>query len=103
MKHLLFFILTIISINFISCKKEVGGCMDPVALNYAPDADFSDNSLCSYDCSCGYITDDNNYPNYTLSVKNICSGNTQTFYVTYDVWFNNYVGDYFCFSNVSSW
>ena len=102
MKHLLIF-LTILSITVVSCKKEVGGCMDPIATNYNPNADFSDNNLCTYDCSCGYITNDDNTNGYTLTVQNICSGNVQTFTVSYDTWFNNYVGDYMCFSNVESW
>ena len=61
------------------------------------------------DANCGIIIDDpivtdaNGNLNYGLTIVNDCSGNTQTFYFTYDVWFNNYVDDYFCVENVSSW
>ena len=59
--------------------------------------------------NCGVITNDpldwdaNGNILYGLTIKNDCSGNTQTFYFTYETWLTSYVGDYFCISNVSSW
>lgn len=106
MKYIIIFLLTIFTLSIVSCKKDVGGCMDPYATNYNPDADFSDNSLCDYDCSCGIITNDgiDSMTNcYWLEIKNDCSGNYKRFCFSYDVWFNNYVGDHFCVTNVSSW
>lgn len=54
-------------------------------------------------CTCGTITDDEITNCYTLSVRNECSGNVKTFCFDQDVWFNNYVGNYFCISNVQPW
>ena len=56
-------------------------------------------------CNCGVITNDeiNSDGDYTLSIRNSCSNNVETFVFTYDVWFNNYVGDEFCVTNVDSW
>jgi hypothetical protein len=59
-------------------------------------------------CNCGTITNDNvnSTPNglvYTLSIKNSCSGNTQTFIFDQQTWFDNQVGDDFCVYNVDSW
>lgn len=96
----------LIILTLQSCKKDVGGCMDPVATNYNPDADFADNSLCNYNCSCGYITSDgiDSQTNcYWLEIENDCSGNRKKFCFDYNIWFNNYVGDHFCVTNVSSW
>ena len=54
-------------------------------------------------CTCGRIVDDEITSCYTLSIKNECSGTVKTFCFTQDVWFNNYVGDYFCVGNVQPW
>lgn len=66
-------------------------------------------SCATCDENCGIIIDDpivtdaNGNLNYGLTIENDCSGNTKTFYFTYDVWLNNYVDDYFCVQNVASW
>ena len=65
-----------------------------------------DNGLCQYDYSCGIITNDGiDYSTncYWLEIRNYCSNNTKRFCFSYDVWFNNYVGNHFCVTNVSSW
>jgi hypothetical protein len=55
-------------------------------------------------CNCGLIVDDPIVGNqYGLTITNDCSGNTQTFYFSESVWFNSYVGDNFCITNVPSW
>ncbi len=128
MKHIVFLILTILSLSVTSCKKDAGGCTDYMAsnydweaeyddgscvyvrgcidqnaLNYNPDAAYDDGS-CEYNCSCGYVTDDGVDGNgYFLTVRNACSNNIRTFYVDIDTWLNYFYGDYICFSNVSSW
>lgn len=119
-------LLLLLSLILFSCKKKEGctdlmaenydyeaevddgscvynrGCMDIYATNYDPYAIQEDGS-CQYNCSCGWITDDDNSNGYTLTVRNICSGNYRTFTVSFDTWFNNYVGDYICFNNTNPW
>ena len=57
------------------------------------------------DCNCGVITNDEILENncYSLTIRNDCSDNYETFCFDYDVWFDNYVGDNFCVTNVDSW
>jgi hypothetical protein len=56
------------------------------------------------DCNCGVITDDQIIGGeYTLSIRNDCTNNVETFIFSYDVWFNAYVGEDFCVTNVESW
>ena len=70
--------------------------------------------LCFQSCetcdeTCGIIIDDpiitdaDGNLNYGLTIENDCSGNEKTFYFTEDIWMNNYVDDYFCVTDVSSW
>jgi hypothetical protein len=60
-------------------------------------------------CNCGVITDDaiefdaNGDIYYSLTIKNDCSDNLGKYYFSQDVWMNNYVGNNFCVTNVSSW
>ena len=50
------------------------------------------------DCKCGVIQDDaiENSNQFTLKIKNDCSGNTQKFYVTLNTWMDGVVGEPFC-------
>jgi hypothetical protein len=116
MKYILFFSLAIFSLLVISCKKEVGGCADPIAINYNADADFSDNSLCEYNCSCGNVlqqelTINPNWPGtiedpdysefwiYSISIKNVCSDNLKNF--TSDT--TLVIGEYICIDTLDYW
>lgn len=57
-------------------------------------------------CNCGIIANDgiDSTTNCNwLEIRNECSGNLKKFCFDEDVWMNNYVGDRFCVSNVSSW
>ena len=91
MKKLL--LTLIIGLSIISCKKE----------------DIQPTPPAPQECNCGIITDDdiiidaNGDYYYSLTIKNDCSGNLGTYYFSQDIWLNNYVGGYFCISNVSSW
>jgi hypothetical protein len=78
MKKLMIVLLTIIALG--SCKKD--------ALK---------------DCNCGIITDDaiENADDFTLTIKNDCSGNTKKFYVTLSTWMDGVVGENFCMNQ--SW
>ena len=59
------------------------------------------------DCrpNCGVITDDEILPNdcYSLSIRNECSNNIETYCFSYDVWMDNYVGNSICLNDVDSW
>jgi hypothetical protein len=57
-------------------------------------------------CNCGTIANDgiDSATNcYWLEIRNECSGNLKKFCFDQDVWTNNYVGDRFCVTNVTSW
>ena len=57
-------------------------------------------------CNCGIIANDgiDSATNcYWLEIRNECSGNKKKFCFDEDIWTNNYVGDRFCVSNVTSW
>jgi hypothetical protein len=73
MKKIMIVLLTIIALS--SCKKD--------ALK---------------NCKCGVITDDaiENSNDFTLTIKNDCSGNTKKFYVTLNTWMDGVVGEPFC-------
>lgn len=76
-----------------SCYKE-----DPVEPKYG------NPSTTPINCNCGIIIDDPIISSaYYLTVNNNCTGNTQTFSVSYSVWLNGYVGEDICFSNIQSW
>lgn len=55
-------------------------------------------------CNCGQVRadwiDDNGY---ALWVRNLCSGNYKTFYVSSSVWMNKYEGDNYCSHEVNQW
>ena len=73
MKKLILVLLTIIALG--SCKKDT-----------------------LKDCKCGIITDDaiENADDFTLTIKNDCSGNTKKFYVYLNTWMDGVVGENFC-------
>lgn len=71
-----------LSIGLMGCKKE----------NVAPNKT----------CNCGVIMSDS-ASNYSVDIKNDCSGNTQTFYLSESDWMTAYVGTNFCITNVTSW
>ena len=70
---------------------------------------FLFSSCAKEDCNCGIITDDQIIINsdlstdYTLSIRNNCSDNVETFIFDYDTWLDNHVGDELCVTNVDEW
>tara|TARA_R110001592_G_scaffold350650_1_gene646952 strand:- start:20 stop:256 length:237 start_codon:yes stop_codon:yes gene_type:complete len=55
-------------------------------------------------CNCGVITNDEILDDcYSLTIKSDCSNNNKTFCFSYDIWFNNSVGDDFCVTNEDGW
>lgn len=90
MKKILFTILVSLLILLPSCKKE------------EEEKPVEDNRQ----CNCGTIANDgiDSATNcYWLEIRNECSGNKKKFCFDEDIWMNNYVGDRFCVSNVTSW
>lgn len=77
MKKIMIVLLTIIALG--SCKKDT----------------FKN-------CKCGVITDDaiENGNDFTLSIKNDCSGNIKKFYVTLNTWVDGVVGEPFCMDQI---
>jgi hypothetical protein len=69
-----------LAIGFTSCKKEV------------------DNET----CNCGLIVSDN-VNNYSVDIRNSCSNNVKTFYLTEGDWMNAHPGQDYCITNVTSW
>lgn len=53
-------------------------------------------------CNCGVIQSDN-IDNYSVVIKNSCSGNNKTFYLSEGDWMNAHPGDDYCITNVDSW
>tara|TARA_B100000676_G_C17637521_1_gene609819 strand:+ start:254 stop:517 length:264 start_codon:yes stop_codon:yes gene_type:complete len=60
--------------------------------------------------NCGTITDDailsalcESTDGYSLTIRNECSNNLETFCIYYTDWIGAYVGNQFCITNVTSW
>jgi hypothetical protein len=53
-------------------------------------------------CNCGIIQSDNAYDN-SIVIKNSCSGNNKTFYLSEADWMTAYVGTDYCITNVTNW
>jgi hypothetical protein len=77
MKKLMIVLLTIIALG--SCSKSA-----------------------TKNCKCGIVTDDaiENGNDFTLTIKNDCSGSNKKFYVTLNTWMDYAVGDAICMDQV---
>lgn len=53
-------------------------------------------------CNCGLVVSDN-VSDYSVVIRNKCSGNEKTFYLKAGDWMNAYVGSDYCITNVTSW
>jgi hypothetical protein len=53
-------------------------------------------------CNCGEIISDNAI-NYSITIKNDCSGNEKEFILSQSDWMKAYVGTNYCISNVNKW
>lgn len=61
-----------------------------------------DNPTPNKVCNCGLVESDD-VTNYSVVIKNSCSGNNKTFYLQEGDWMNAYVGSNYCITNVTSW
>lgn len=53
-------------------------------------------------CNCGLVVSDN-VSDYSVVIRNSCSGNEKKFYLQPGDWMNAYVGSDYCITNVTSW
>jgi hypothetical protein len=53
-------------------------------------------------CNCGTIISDD-ASNYSVDIKNDCSGNVQTWVLSQNDWMTAYVGINYCITNTTSW
>jgi hypothetical protein len=53
-------------------------------------------------CNCGTIVSDNP-ASYSVDIKNDCSGNVKTWYLSEGDWMSAYVGTNYCITNTTSW
>jgi hypothetical protein len=53
-------------------------------------------------CNCGIIQSDN-VSNYSVDIKNDCSGNVKTWTLSQSDWMTAYVGTHYCITNTTSW
>lgn len=54
------------------------------------------------DCNCGMVTNDN-VQDYSVEIRNSCSGNVKKFYLTQGDWMNAHPGSNYCITNVKNW
>lgn len=53
-------------------------------------------------CNCGVIQSDN-ITDYSVVIKNDCSNNNKTFYLSEGDWMNAHPGNDYCITNTTSW
>jgi hypothetical protein len=53
-------------------------------------------------CNCGLVLSDN-VSDYSVVIRNNCSGNEKKFVLQSGDWMNAHVGSDYCITNVSSW
>ena len=53
-------------------------------------------------CNCGLVVNDN-ASDYSVVIRNSCSGNEKKFILQPGDWMNAYVGSDYCITNVTNW
>ena len=53
-------------------------------------------------CNCGLVQSDD-VNDYSVVIKNSCSGNNKTFFLSEGDWMNAHVGSNYCITNVKNW
>jgi len=81
--------LAALTMIFASCKKEEN-TPQPVA------------NTVSTSCNCGLIVSDE-VSDYSITIRNSCSGNTKKFRLTEGDWMNAHVGTNYCITNTTNW
>ena len=70
----------------VSCKKEV----------------VTPNNTQNQVCNCGLIVSDD-VSDYSVTIRNSCSGNLKKFYLLEGDWINAHPGSDYCITNVTGW
>ncbi len=56
------------------------------------------------ECNCGLVTDDGNGGGqYWVDIRNNCSDNVKTFYLSQGDWMNAHPGEDYCITNTEAW
>jgi hypothetical protein len=82
MKNIKIKLIVIIALIALGCSKEV---IKP-----------------NKECNCGLVVSDN-VQDYSVVIRNSCSGNEKRFYLQEGDWMNAHPGDDYCITNVSNW
>jgi hypothetical protein len=53
-------------------------------------------------CNCGLVLSDN-VQDYSVVIRNSCSGNEKKFILQQGDWMNAYVGSNYCITNINNW
>ena len=53
-------------------------------------------------CNCGLVVSDN-VQDYSVVIRNSCSGNEKRFYLQQGDWMNAHPGSDYCITNVKNW
>jgi hypothetical protein len=53
-------------------------------------------------CNCGIVQSDN-VADYSVVIKNECTSNNKTFYLSQGDWMNAHPGTRYCITNASKW
>jgi len=78
-------LLILISLIALSCKK------DEIKPNKPQEI-----------CNCGLVVSDN-VQDYSVVIRNSCSGNEKRFYLQEGDWMNAHPGSDYCITNVNNW
>ena len=54
------------------------------------------------ECNCGLVLSDR-VNDYSVVIRNSCTGNEQRFYLTQGDWFNAHPGSDYCITNTTQW
>lgn len=81
MKKIIIMIGFVVSGAIIGCNKE---------------------TITKKNCNCGLVESDN-IQDYSVVIKNSCSGNNKTFYLQEGDWMNAHPGSDYCINNVTNW
>ena len=82
-------IIALTLITVISCQKEEVTPTKPI-------------SAIANNCSCGLIVSDD-VEDYSIVIKNQCSGNNKKFILEPDKWMNAHPGNNYCMVSAGTW
>jgi hypothetical protein len=75
----------------------------PAILDEPPTYSFPVIPMPPLTVSAPEVVEDDNPSNYSVDIKNECSGNVKTWVLSPNDWMNAYVGSHYCITNTTSW